>query len=186
MRSKVFKALLTALEIKTPGWVKSAEIQILLNATAAAFDQPGKMVWYYSDKKALKAYADYTTNCEPESAADRRRVFQSAYDLGRKIRKITGFSEAADRERLISYLYSNIGIEVTGHLPGEIIIPSCYFSRVYSPEQCRTMSLMDWGIIAGICGGGKLVFTERITQGCGRCRAHLTEKERKSDERRSE
>lgn len=186
MRSRVFKALLTALEIKTPGWVKSAEIQILLNATAAAFKQPGRMVFSLSEEKALEAYADFTTKCIPESAADRKRVYQKAYDLGRKIRKITGFSEAADRERLIRYLYSNIGIEVTGNLPGEITIPSCYFSRVYSPEQCRTMSLMDWGIIAGIYGGGKLVFTERITQGCGRCRAHLTEKERKKDERRSE
>ena len=63
-----------------------------------------------------------------------------------------------------------------GHLPGEIIILVCYFANVYTPEQCMTMSLMDWGIIAGICGKGKLVFTERITQGCGRCRAVLAQR----------
>ena len=92
---------------------------------------------------------------------------------------MTGFSKKEDLERLVFYLYSNIGIKMTGHLPGEITIPVCYFSKVYTPDQCRTMSLMDWGIISGICGGGRLVFTDRLTQGCGRCRAHLAQKQKR-------
>lgn len=186
MRAGFFKLLLNALERHTPGCVKSIQIQILLNATAAAFGRPKKRVWHLSGREALAAYAACTAAWMSDCTTDRRRIFQCAYRLGRKIRRITGFSEAGDRERLVRYLYRNIGIKVTGHLPGEIIISSCYFSHVYTPEQCRTMSLMDRGIISGICGGGKLVFTERMTQGCGRCRAYLTEKGRKTDERCSE
>ena len=54
---------------------------------------------------------------------------------------------------------------------GEIVVTDCYFSRFYTPEQCAVMSSVDSGIIAGLCGGGTLTFTERITEGCRRCRA---------------
>lgn len=66
--------------------------------------------------------------------------------------------------------------DTDGCLSGEITVPECYFSRYYTPEQCAIMSFVDSGIIAGICGttdpaSGYLLFTERITEGCGRCRA---------------
>lgn len=199
VRARLFRCFLTALENYTPSCVKSIQIQILLNTTAAAFGRPGERVWHLPADKALAAYAAYTKDCMQAGyrthaadhrpgdtvhaegyksgfAIDRRRICQTSYRLGRRVLQITGFTEASDRERLVFWLYSNIGIRVTGHLPGEIIIPACYFSGVYTPHQCRTMSLMDWGIIAGICGGGKLIFKERITQGCGRCRACLTRK----------
>ena len=124
--------------------------------------------------KGCLSDADYTKGCLSDAASDERRIFGEAYRLGRRIRRITGFSCREDRERLVFYLYGNIGIKVSGCLPGEILIPSCYFANVYTPQECGRMSRMDWGLIAGICGGGKLVFKERLTQGCGRCRAVLT------------
>ena len=179
MREKFFRFLLTKLERGTPGWIKSMQIQILLDATAVAFERPGRLVCHLSAEKALAAYAAYTRTCMQSAGIDRKRVFRCACGLGRRIRKITGFTGREDRERLVFYLYSNIGIKVTGRLPGEIIIPVCYFAKLYTAKQCMTMSLMDWGIISGICGAGKLVFTERITQGCGcgRCRAVLQQKQ---------
>lgn len=233
MRDKISAILLTRLEKHTPPHIKSIQLQILLNATAAAFEQseknnpaaaasasafgrpgkknpaaaasvfveqpekkkpaaatasafgrPGKKlprprIWHLPEEEALAAYAAYTTSFMsglPTSAADKKRIVRCAYRLGRRIRRITGFTRQEDLERLVFYLYSNIGIKMTGHLPGEIIIPACYFSNVYTPDQCMTMSLMDWGVISGICGGGKLLFTERLTQGCVRCRAVLTQK----------
>lgn len=234
MREKVSGILLTRLEKHTPPRVKSIQLQILLNATAAAFGQAEKnyqekaftsafgqsennpsesaavsafgqteknpserasvsvfgqakkntpakklplpRIWHLPPEEALAAYAAYTTACLSGlsgSAADKKRILHCAYHLGRRIRRITGFTQKEDLERLVFYLYSNIGIKMSGHLPGEIIIPACYFSNVYTPDQCATMSLMDWGVISGICGGGKLLFTERLTQGCGRCRAQL-------------
>ena len=174
MREKFFRFLLRKLERHTPGWIKSLQIQILLNTTAAAFDRPGRRVWQLPQEKALAAYAEYTSACMSDAvsstapnrsaapdrntaanrnaAPDRKRIFRCAYKLGRTILKVTGFTRREDRERLVFYLYSNIGIKVTGHLPGEIIIPMCYFGRIYTAKQCMTMSLMDWGIISGICG----------------------------------
>ena len=60
---------------------------------------------------------------------------------------------------------------MNGTIPGEITVSSCYFSKFYTPKQCALMSYVDSGIIAGLCGGGNLRFTERITEGCGRCTA---------------
>ena len=68
MREKFFRFLLTKLERHTPGWIKSIQIQILLNTTAAAFDRPGRMVWQLPAQKALAAYAEYTRACVPDAA----------------------------------------------------------------------------------------------------------------------
>lgn len=182
MRSKCFKILLRGLERHTPSSIKKIELQILLNTTAAAFERPGKMIWQLPDDKALAVYAAYTKECLKGAAADRKRVYRHAYRLGRRIRRLSGFTEREDLEKLVFYLYSNIGIRLTGQLPGEILIPSCYFSNVYTPKQCMMMSLMDWGIVSGICGGGKLIFSERLTQGCGRCRALFVDKEGSADD----
>ena len=176
MRARVWIRMLTLLEKHTPEFIKSIQIQILLNATAEAFGRPKKRVWHLSGGKALAAYAAFTKECMSQPVTDRRRIYRRAYMLGRSIRRVTGFTGDRDRERLVIWLYGNIGIRVMGNLPGEIVIPACYFAQFYTPEQCRTMSLMDWGIIAGICGGGKLMFTKRITQGSDRCAACLIQK----------
>lgn len=179
-----FRYLLKKLEKHTPGPVKSIQLQILLNATAEAFYRPKERIWHLSAEKALAAYMSYTISCTENVLVDKKRVYRQACRLGERIRRFSGFTRKEDLERLVFYLYSNIGIKMAGHLPGEIIVPVCRFSRVYTPEQCRTMSLMDWGIISGICGGGKLVFTERLTQGCGRCRACLTQEPKPEGPRR--
>ena len=56
---------------------------------------------------------------------------------------------------------------------GEITISRCYFSSFYSPEVCRVMSAMDRGLLAGLAGGGELVFIQRITEGQPCCRARF-------------
>ena len=102
------------------------------------------------------------------------RLYQAAYAIGSRIRSITGFTDIKDLKRLVFFLYRNIGITMDGCLPGEITVSGCYFGRLYTPRECALMSYMDSGIIAGLFGGGKLVFTERISEGCGRCTAHFS------------
>lgn len=132
-------------------------------------------------------------------------LFRDARRLGEKIRRITGLTADEDLKRLIVLLYRNIGIhmtidgriaganekQITGETEGrtedeitgetapkraaELTVSACYFSRCYSPAECRLMSCVDAGIVTGICGGGCLRFSQRITEGCGFCRAHLTE-----------
>lgn len=125
---------------------------------------------------ALAGYAEFTTACmeawgDDPALAD--RLYRDAYRLGSMIRKVTGFAHCNDLDRLIFCLYRNIDISMSGSTDGELIVSDCYFSNYYTPEQCKIMSNVDSGIVAGICGGGRLEFTERITEGCGRCRACL-------------
>lgn len=196
------RGILRALEQYTPAWVVCLEIRILYRTTARAFGVPEKKIPLWSAgqalrirdvrqalrtgfagqtlrngyaEQALRDYAAYSARCLMRCKADPGRIYREAYRTGERVRRLTGFTEKADLERLVFYLYRNIGILMDGHLPGEIKVSSCYFSRFYTPEQCALMSYMDSGIIAGILGGGKIEFTERITEGCGGCKAFFVD-----------
>ncbi|MBQ6526952.1 MAG: hypothetical protein IJI38_00355, partial [Clostridia bacterium] len=124
---------------------------------------------------ALRIYRAFTKECMQKSAADGKRLYDHAYALGQRVRKTTGFREQRDLEELVFWLYRQIGIRMSGQIPGDITVSACAFSCAYTPDECRFMSNMDAGIIAGICGKGQLVFTERLTEGCKCCRACFQE-----------
>jgi hypothetical protein len=88
--------------------------------------------------------------------------------------RLLGIHSVDDVMALGRLLYSLLDIEFQGSSSGEIMISRCYFSGYYSPEVCRVMSAMDHGLLAGLAGGGKLVFSQRITEGHACCRAHFT------------
>ncbi len=173
MRSKIFKKIMKLLDRRDSGLFTRIQLQILLNATANAFALPGKRIWSLSAGRALHEYAVFTADCMKYKAADTARLYDEAYRTGKRIRRITGFTEKNNNniEKLIFLLYRNIRIDMSGHIPGKITVSHCYFSEIYTPEQCRIMSFMDSGIMAGLLGGGKLEFTGRITEGCGSCTA---------------
>ena len=171
----VTRGILRALERHTPGWVICLELRVLCNTTARAFGVPERKLRTWSAEKALQEYAVFSAECLNAGGQDPARLYREAYRTGARVRRLTGFTEKRDLERLVFYLYRNLGIRMGGQLPGEVTVSRCYFSRFYTPEQCALMSHVDSGMIAGIFGGGKLEFSERITGGCGRCRAHFTE-----------
>ncbi|MBP3899842.1 MAG: hypothetical protein J6D53_00035 [Blautia sp.] len=107
-----------------------------------------------------------------------RNLFRAAYLTGRQVRRLTGFTAGEDISRLTFWLYRNLCITMTGQIPGKIMVKNCYFSKYYSPEDCRIMSYVDSGIISGLCGGGRLTFTKRITEGCKMCTAYFNGKQR--------
>lgn len=131
--------------------------------------------------KALRAYALFTKQCMEDAGSeiDPLRLYSLSYNLGRKVRALTSFTDQEDLERLVFLLYRNIGITMKGNIPGILTVPACYFSHVYTPEQCSLISAMDAGIIAGICGDGTLHFSQRLTEGCPCCRAYFSGKELK-------
>ena len=176
MREKICRGLLALLEKHTPAWIAALEIQILLCATARAFGRKGQAVRLRDPGRALSSYAAFTRKCLQESPARPKEIYREAWRLGNTLRRLTGFTRAEDLQRLVFYLYRNIGIDMAGDLPGEIRVSRCFFSRFYTPGDCARMSWMDAGVIAGICGSGRLVFTERLTNGCSRCRACFTQK----------
>jgi hypothetical protein len=56
---------------------------------------------------------------------------------------------------------------------GEITVRRCPFSDVYSVEVCRLVGALDSGLLAGLSGGDRLEFTQRITEGAPCCLARL-------------
>lgn len=175
MRADLARAVLTRLEKHTPEWVRSLEIQILADLTARAFQVPRRTLWNKPAALALRQYADFTVLCMDTQEIDPDALYRAAFELGRRLRLLTGLYRKQDAERLVFYLYRNIDITMAGELPGEITVPDCFFARFYTPRQCAVMSAVDAGIIAGICGGGRLRFSQRITEGCGLCRASFIE-----------
>ena len=171
MRACLFRKVLGKLEQHTPDFLRSLEIQILLNLTARAFHAYGMSIRRMQADTALEKYAQFTVSCMNSGKADPAALYRSAFAAGRLLRLISGFQDPADLQRLVFYLYRNIRITMTGELPGGMIVPDCYFSRFYTPKQCAVMSLMDSGIIAGLFGEGRLKFTARLTSGCEACKA---------------
>lgn len=175
MSARLRKNLLARLEQHTPGWVRAIQSQVLLNISARGFGMRRRPIRLRTEEQALREYAAFTIASMMRDEADPAQLYREAYRAGRRIRRLSGLTEKEDLERLVFYLYKNIRITMTGGLPGQITVADCYFSQYYTPVQCAVMSNVDAGIITGICGGETLVFSERITEGCGRCRACLKE-----------
>ena len=174
MRARIARKLLRRLERHTPTLLVGVQLQILLNLAARAFHAPGKSVWRHAPAQALREYAEFTVRCTLRGGANPDNLYREAFDLGKRLRRLTGFTDAEDIERLIFYLYRNLQISMSGHLPGEITVRKCYFSGFYAPEQCALMSAVDSGVMSGLLGGGTLTFTERITEGHKTCAACFT------------
>ena len=140
-----------------------------------------EMLALYGDfsRKCVDYVYDCAATCQNDSTRKsiirryRRQVFRSSYRLGHLLRLVTGLRDQEDLQRLLFLLYNNIGITLEGSAPGRICVPECYFSKIYSARQCRFMSAMDWGIMAGLYGGGRLKFEKRLTEGCRCCEAYF-------------
>ena len=173
-RANLTRAFLRRMETHTPDVVRRIQIQILMNTTADAFGEKSESVMALPADEALRKYASCTEKWSRKKGIRPDILYRKAQALGSRVRHMTGFTEPEDLRRLLFWMYRNIGITMEGALPGEILIPHCYFSAFYTPARCRLMSAMDAGVITGLCGGGKLRFTERITEGCARCAARYT------------
>ncbi|MBQ9642861.1 MAG: hypothetical protein IJV26_02345, partial [Lachnospiraceae bacterium] len=110
MRTAVSRWMLAHLEQNTPEWVRCLEIRILLNLASRSFRSKKIRVGRRSASEALQAYAVYTAACMSETEADPRRLYESAFQLGKRLRRLTGLTGQQDVQRLIFYLYRNIQI----------------------------------------------------------------------------
>ncbi|MBP5771323.1 MAG: hypothetical protein J6W75_08175 [Bacteroidaceae bacterium] len=152
------------------------ELQQLMNLTARALGKPARRIWTLQNDEALRVYAEYTRDHlqgdVEESLLQRMNV--EAYKVGRLLRWLFCLRTQADIELFIIALYRNIGIRLEGQLPGQLCFRSCFFSQYYTPAICLTASALDEGIIRGLSGGGRLIFQQRITEGCKFCLATYT------------
>jgi len=174
-------ALLPRLLSHTPAIVKRQALVQLFGATAAAFQSDMPRLSGLSREQCLLAYARFTAERAGEALRQggdlselQERLYRNAYRLGRTPGRLLRVYDIEDGMALGRFLYGILDIDFDGNDSGEITIRRCYFSGFYSPEVCQVMSAMDRGLLAGLAGGGDLVFIERITEGRSSCRAHFT------------
>lgn len=168
MRARLVKWLMT--RDSTLAFIRLIEIHLLTHMAARTFHVRAPRLPLSADS-ALAAYATFTVRCMEQTSIKPETVFEMARRLGTSVRRLSGLRDPRDLRQLVIWLYRNIRITLTGSLPGRITVSACFFSTRYSPAQCAMMSNVDSGIISGLFGGGQLVFTERLTEGCGHCTA---------------
>ncbi len=168
---------LSELYIPTP--VKRRFLRELFTYTAAAFRrEPPPMERSFAG--SLHAYALFTREmvedvlpgAEDEQVV-RERLYQNACRLGLKLRRSLHPATSEEVRRAIHLLYRVLGIEAGVDQEGVLTVRSCFFSAFYTGCVCRFISALDAGVIAGLSGGKRLVFSQRITEGGDCCLARL-------------
>ncbi len=79
----------------------------------------------------------------------------------------------AEAAHVARALYRVIGVDFRVGAAGGFVVKSCLFSSRYTPAACRLISSLDAGLLAGLTGGARMVFTQRITEGAAVCRGEL-------------
>ena len=101
------------------------------------------------------------------------RLYLESRKLGAEIRTRLNIRTEEEVFSVSQAMYKLLGIDMIIAENREIIIPHCYFSGYFSPDICRVMGKIDAGFVAGLSGGGTLLFKYRITEGRECCRAYL-------------
>jgi hypothetical protein len=164
-----------------PNFLKKRKLAELFRLTGRAFDEDPPAAEGLSLRQMRRLYAEFSSGAaaralgDPAGAADvERRLFEAALEFGRAIRdelRVTSSREVMAAARV---LYRGLGIDFRGATSGEIVVRRCDFESHYSPEVCRLMSRLDAGVLAGLAWGGRLEFSERLTEGASCCRARFT------------
>jgi hypothetical protein len=103
----------------------------------------------------------------------RRRLYDGAYRMGSDLRSAFRITNAADALSAARVLYRALGIDLQASPDGEVTVLRCTFSDYYSSPVCGLIASLDEGLFAGLSGGGRLSFTQRITEGRECCKATL-------------
>ncbi len=176
--------LLKLLPHNLPSFVREEILSELFAATAASFHSPAPALDQLSYDEYLRAYALFTREQAEkalQSGQDLRglktRMYRSAYPLGARLREQFGINKMEDVMEIGQILYRAIGVEIQGDTQGDVTVSRCYFSQFYSGPVCDLISALDDGVFSGLTGGGRLAFSQRLTEGGECCRARITIKE---------
>ena len=178
---------LSALKIYIPAFIKKKKLDELFRLTALAFgcETPERRGNSYRER--LKSYAIFTKfeaeKCLREGGdltEVKTGLFQNAYRMGREIRRNFRLRSPGEVMEMSRILYRFLGIDFEGKAGGDVTIKSCFFSHYYSPQVCRLISSLDEGLAAGLSDGGRLDFSQRITEDKDCCKARLVIPEKKT------
>jgi hypothetical protein len=111
---------------------------------------------------------------DPEKrAAALASLRAGSFKLGARARRLLGIRDRQLALETLCAFYHHIGIEACRTAPDELEVRRCRFAAEFDPPTCRLIGALDDGFAAGLAGGGRLVFTTRITEGAPCCRARL-------------
>lgn len=178
------KLPLIILHIYTPMFIKKKALEELFHYTAVAFECEVPKLEGLSFNECLLKYALFTKEEAEKSIqlghdlqAIKKQLYQNAYQLGEKFRKRFRITTTEEVMSVGKIFYRILGIEFHGTVQGDITISRCFFSQFYSRQVCQVISSLDEGVVAGLSGGGQLVFTQRITESRDCCKADFVLKE---------
>jgi hypothetical protein len=173
--------LVKILPHNLPVFIREEILAALFEATADAFECPAPALDHLSYDECLLSYALFTRE-QAEKAlqtgrdipAIKTRLYQNAYPLGERLHKWFAVDQVEEVMELGQILYQAIGVEIQGDIQGDVMVKRCYFSKFYTGPVCDLISALDDGVFSGLSGGGRLAFSERLTEGRDYCKATLS------------
>jgi hypothetical protein len=167
-----------------PAVLRPIALRVLLRRVAAAFAAPPPVSRGLTGNDLLRAYAAFS-NARAELLltghgdldAARRDLWTGAHRIGRALRWGLGVRTTADAMLAARTVYRMLDIDLLGLPPGGVMVTRCSFARIYAPHVCMVMSSLDAGLFAGLTGGRRLTFSQRITEGAPACLATLQPRE---------
>ncbi len=160
-----------------PECVRTRALRRLFKDTAAALRRPVPPLGGLRSQQVLASYAAFTASATRDADTDdevfSNELFRSAKAYGAALRRLFGVTTTTDVVSAARVVYRLLDIDFDGNVHGEIVISRCFFSAAYTPETCQLMSALDDGLLAGLSDGGRLTFSQRITEGHACCRARL-------------
>jgi hypothetical protein len=170
-----------------PTFLKKRELMKLFNITSEAFGCTAPSISDLSFADSLVQYAQFTRMLAEQAHRESHhlkyiqdQLYRRSYELGNSYRKIFHISTLTEAMDACRILYRILGIDFRSSGDGTIKILSCYFSPYYSASTCRILSFLDAGLMAGISGGARLIFSQRITEGFHCCNAEIIMEEKKT------
>jgi hypothetical protein len=170
---------LTAARIYLRRPIRKRKLDELFKAAAGAFHCPTPPLHDCSPDEVLEKFAVFTrenadTAIRLGSTPEvKERLFSGAYRIGQNLRQELKIRSLQELMNACQLIYKALKIDFRGDSNGQIRINRCYFSRYYSGEVCRVICSLDEGLAAGLSGGLKMEFTQRITEGNPCCLAQL-------------
>lgn len=105
----------------------------------------------------------------------RKSLFKAGLHLGREAReRLDVGDDFKDLIRAAGILYRVLGIEFQIKRSRNdifMIVERCSLSNYYSPETCKILSAADEGVVQGLNENIHMKFTQRMTEGYGKCEA---------------
>jgi len=174
--------LLKIMRIYIPEFIKKRKLNELLRLTADAFQCELPEFRGHSFAEHLQEYALFTKEqaerclLSGETLEEvKHRLYQNSYIYGQDLRNRLYIVTWKEAVMALKVIYKLIGIDFQYDSQGKFIIKQCFFSKYYSAGVCELISSLDEGMAAGLSGGGRLCFKQRLTEGSCCCKGCFRE-----------